>query len=203
MQDYRAPLEPENFYHLYNHSNGNDVIFKTHENYMFFMRQYTQRVVPVCDTFAYCLMPNHFHFLIRVLPENKLEKYFQQKYERRYKKAFLNFQTFGKLVSKEFSNLFSSYTQAFNTQKGRIGSLFNPNFKQKKIDSEKYLIKTVHYIHNNPIHHGFVGKIEDWKYSSYLALITTKPTLLKRNEVIEWFDDLQNFKFFHKQNIDV
>lgn len=201
MQDYKVPLEPGNFYHLYNHANGNDSIFKTHENYMFFMRKYIRHISPVCETFSYCLMPNHFHLLIRIHADEKLEKYFREKYERKFDKSLKTFKTLGKFVSKEFANFFSSYSQAFNKQQGRMGSLFIPNFKRKIIDNNEYLLQVVHYIHNNPVHHKFAGKIDEWKYSSYHELISVEPTFLMRNEVLEWFGSLENFKSVHNKNI--
>jgi hypothetical protein len=70
MATQRVPLVPRQTYHFYNHANGNDVLFRTDENYRYFLKQYVKHLCPVFDTFAYCLLPNHFHFLIRVKDEN-------------------------------------------------------------------------------------------------------------------------------------
>ncbi|MFH1320259.1 MAG: hypothetical protein ABII90_06340 [Bacteroidota bacterium] len=193
-----VPLEPDKYYQIYNHANGNDDIFINESNYHYFLKKYAEYINPVTDTFAYCLMPNHFHFLIRLKEEKKLKEYFVKKYTRRYERAFQKSQTFGKLVSKEFSNLFSSYTQSFNKEQGRKGSLFMPNFKRKEVNDIKYLRKLVHYIHYNPVEHGFCEKIEDWKFSSYNTILSCKPTLLMREEVIELFEDRENIIYCHQ-----
>lgn len=189
MQNKQAVLEPDGMYHIYNRANGSECLFVSDENYRFFLQQYQKYIEPIAVTWCYCLMPNHFHFLVRVKSKAELEA------------TFPKFQTLEKLdlvLSKQFSNLFSSYTQAFNKMNGRKGSLFMKNFKRKAIADSKYLIKLIHYIHYNPIEAGLSAKPEGWKYSSYSAIVVNKPTNINRNEVITLFEDLGNFKFCHQ-----
>jgi REP element-mobilizing transposase RayT len=60
------PLQPGEVYHLYNRGNNREDIFREGRNYLYFLELYTHHVHPVVDTFAYCLMRNHFHLLVRV-----------------------------------------------------------------------------------------------------------------------------------------
>jgi putative transposase len=62
--NYSEPLLCNRYYHLFNHAIGSDNLFKEKENYLYFLRKYGIYISPVCQTYAYCLMPNHFHFLI-------------------------------------------------------------------------------------------------------------------------------------------
>ena len=71
-------------------------------------------------------------------------------------------------------------------------------FKRKRIKDDKYLVKLVHYIHYNPVEAGLTDNPEEWKYSSYNAILSGRPTLILRNEVIEWFGDKENFIYCHK-----
>lgn len=132
-------------------------------------------------------MPNHFHFLIKVKSENRLMDL----------EDYQNFKNKSLFVSKQFSNLFSSYTQAFNKQQGRRGNLFTRPFKRKEILDEIYFRKLVHYIHHNPVEAGLCEKPKEWVYSSYNALVSQKPTLLNRLEVLKYFDTVENFKYVH------
>ncbi|MBN1118164.1 MAG: hypothetical protein JXA77_13225, partial [Bacteroidales bacterium] len=66
MKDYRTHLEPNNYYHIFNHAVGNENLFVEDKNYAFFLDKFEKYIVEFIDVFAYCLMPNHFHFLIRV-----------------------------------------------------------------------------------------------------------------------------------------
>ena len=190
MKDTSVQLSPDCFYHVYNRANGKEKIFRSKENYRFFLQQYRDFISPIADTFCYCLMPNHFHFLIRI--KNAVE------IKETLKESFQKYGTAEKLASKQFSKLFSSYTQSFNKVENRMGSLFMKNFKRKIITDQKYLFKLIHYIHYNPIEARICDNPEEWEHSSYKALISNNPTYLKRNEVINWYDDLNNFIYVHK-----
>ncbi len=152
----------------------------------------SKHINSAADTFAYCLMPNHFHFFIRLkeLPLQGLQT-LEGVEESTIEGSF----------SKAFSNLCNGYTQAYNKRFGRKGSLFVPRFKRKEVDSLEYSCTLIRYIHLNPVIHGFVKNPEDWIYSSYSSHISLKPTLLYRDEVISWFDDVSNFKALHKEKI--
>jgi REP element-mobilizing transposase RayT len=199
-------LIPECSYHIYNHSNGNDLLFKDAKNYFFFLDKYQKFISPVADTFVYCLMPNHFHLLVQIKKETDIilelsSKNAKRKYDMlettSEKEKFVSL-----YVSKQFSNLFSSYTQAFNKVYNRMGSLFIKNFKRKRINDNNYFLKLIVYIHLNPVTHKFVQKPDDWKYSSYNTILSSKPTFVKREEVIELYGDVENFKFCHTNEID-
>lgn len=54
----------DQFYHIYNQGNNRQLVFSDHEDCINFLGRVRKHVLPVCDIFAYCLMPNHFHFLV-------------------------------------------------------------------------------------------------------------------------------------------
>ena len=68
----QQPLIPGVTYHIYNRGNNGETIFPEERNYEYFMQLYGKYISPIADTFAYCLMPNHFHFLIRIKGEDDL-----------------------------------------------------------------------------------------------------------------------------------
>ena len=72
---YREQFEAETFFHIFNHAVGNESLFKNNENFCFFLKKYNEHTESIWDTFAYCLMPNHFHLLIKVKPIEILEQY--------------------------------------------------------------------------------------------------------------------------------
>lgn len=201
-------MQPNTFYHIYNRANGNEVLYLSDENAAFFLRRYEHFVAPWVDTFCYCLMPNHFHFLIRTKNRdvilNELERWKNQDPEG-FLERFPKLQTLEilktpegieKFLSKQFSNLFSSYTLAFNKQQGRMGSLFMKNFKRKEIYDEQYLKNLVVYIHNNPVEAYLCKRPEDWQFSSYEHILSAR-SIPQHQEVIDWFGDSDNFKARH------
>lgn len=64
-----AVLQPGRFYHVLNRGNNRENLFVEKRNYRYFLQLYAQFLSPIADTYAYCLMPNHFHLLIRVKPQ--------------------------------------------------------------------------------------------------------------------------------------
>ncbi len=185
------PFTYDNFYHVYNRGiNGCD-IFRENENYSYFLKLYDQHISPIADTFAWVLMPNHFHLLVRVKEDPR--------------KNLTGFQNLSGLKPPHqyFSNLFNAYSKAFNKRNNRHGGLFERPFKRKPVNSIEYLRQLLLYVHNNPVHHGFCNHPMEYPWSSYLTCITVKPTRLKRETVIGWFDDEANFNYMHNQKVNV
>lgn len=191
------PLQPDLFYHIYNHAVDKNNIFVSERNYEFFLQRYAEHIEPIANTYAFCLLPNHFHFAVKIKSPDEIK-------ELRTLSKFQTLTKFttGNFLSKQFSNLFSSYTQAFNKQQDRSGTLFQRPFKRKPIDNNEYFKNLIYYIHYNPVHHGFVRDLRDWKWSSFESYFSEKATKLKRDEVISWFKDKNSFYLYHKKQID-
>jgi putative transposase len=209
MGSVRIPFEPEKYYHVYNHGNGNDNIFRNDDNYYYFLRKYGEYLSPILDTYAYCLMPNHFHFLVRIKSEEELLKTVKRQPPQGLealagvgKPTEVNNINLSKIVSQHFSNFLNGYTQAFNKQYERKGSLFLDNIRRKTVETEYYFTQLIFYIHNNPVHHGFTKDLADWKFSSYWAFLLNKETKLQKEQVLGWFGGQNDYKNFHKQGAD-
>ena len=198
-------LQPDTFYHIYNRANGNEILFKSDENYSFFLRKYKQYISPICNTYCYCLMPNHFHFLIEIKSQAELELFFNQKTSSsitlQAKPDPQGFKNLEGLITQQFSNFFNCYVKAFNKQYNRKGSLLMHPFKRKKISTQQYLLQLVKYIHLNPVEAKLCSSSQLWDYSSYASLVSDKETLLMRSAVIEWFNDASNFKRVHQTEL--
>jgi len=191
------------YYHIYNHANGFENIFNEERNYRFFLEKYQFYISPIADTLAYCLMPNHFHFLIKIKSEEELRGWLELTSQKFADKGDRNtFEKFKveKIISKQFSKLFSCYTQSFNKVYNRRGSLFVPNYKRKEITSEEYLKQAFIYIHNNPVKHGFVRKPDEWNFSSYHAYIFEKENFVKKNCILNYFDSVESLRASHIDN---
>mgnify|MGYP006205848243 CR=1 FL=1 len=142
-------FECEYIYHVYTHANGKDLIFREEENYRYFLNKLIKYIIPIAEIYAYCLMPNHFHLLLRFKKIGEILNIDEHKY-----------------LMKQFSNLLNSYAKAYNKRYNRKGSLFLDYLKRKKVSDEKYLVKLLHYIHNNPVKDKTVSAPEDYYFSS-------------------------------------
>lgn len=190
------PLEFGNFYHIYNRGINSCNLFEETTNYEYFLSLYEHHISPVAITYAWVLMKNHFHFLVRIKDEKELLFFTPDR--------FINL-TGVKLPKphQNFSNLFNAYCKAFNKRNKRHGSLFERPFKRKLVSNPEYLKHLVLYIHNNPVNHGFVENIIDYPWSSYLTCISDKPLQIQSNSVIEWFKDEISFKKMHLTGCNV
>jgi putative transposase len=187
MKSNTLPIKPETWYHIYNRGvNGCD-IFSNKQNYNYFLRKYSNYIPLVAETYAYCLLKNHFHLLIKTKTEEEILKSFSNKPEK--KAEFL--------ISKQFSHLFNSYAQAFNKQQDRTGLLFETPFRRKEIDTDSYFATLIFYIHANAQKHHVSNDFRKWEFSSYQTYLSNKPTKLNRVAGLEWFDGLKNFIAFH------
>ncbi|MCO5229982.1 MAG: transposase [Chitinophagales bacterium] len=181
------------YYHIYNHSNGNENLFLNVGNYSFFLKKYAEHIHPICQTYAYCLMPNHFHLLVKIRDKEEIQDSLNLDSKEDISP---------KMISKRFSNFFSSYTQAFNKMHNRRGSLFMKNFKRKLVLTDFYFINLIQYIHYNPVHHGFTKSVDEWEWSSYLSFLSNKKTLLEREIVLEWMNGIDGYLRLHCQEVD-
>jgi putative transposase len=201
MINTKEQLAPGATYHIYNRANGSEKVFLSSENYNYFIEKYKFYISPIAETFCYCLMPNHFHFLIRIRDEKNLIKFLSDKVSPSTLQGFKTLeglpQNLPKLISLQFSHFFNCYTQAFNKQHQRKGSLLMHPYKRKKVTDKNYLLNLVHYIHFNPIESRLCNKLEDWNYSSYQKILSLEKGFLSSIEVINWFEDFQNFLVFH------
>ncbi|MEK7225078.1 MAG: hypothetical protein AAB221_05295, partial [Bacteroidota bacterium] len=190
-------------YHLFNHANGRENLFTEQKNYVFFLERLSQHVLPIAHIYAYCLMPNHFHLLLKIRKKNLLQGYYRQKKEKQLAmqsgisveipQLILQEEELVKQVSKSFSNMFNSYTQAFNKMYNRMGSLFMQNMKREEVFDEESFFRLVYYIHNNPVRHRFVKKPDAWPHSSYKIFLSDKSTKLERDYVLKAFGGADKF----------
>ena len=67
-------LQPNTSYHIFNHANGFENVFREDENFRFFLEKYREFISPVAETYAYCLLPNHFHLVVRIRKREIIEE---------------------------------------------------------------------------------------------------------------------------------
>lgn len=267
--DITEKLESGEFYHIYNHGAGERDLFREPDNYEYFLGLYDKYISPIADTYAWVLMPNHFHVLVRI-KENVIYRYAYN--ERlglidakriidgegdvdadrivnadrsndavrlgeavRFRFEEVKWQTISLneppdlIASKgpvsvdrrnnidksirikefkipqphlHFSHMANAYSKYINKLYETRGALFERPFKRRLIDSKGYLKQAFIYIHNNPVYHGFCSRPGDYPWSSYETCTSKKKTKLKRDEVLQWFDNLKDFATEHEKDIE-
>jgi putative transposase len=213
-----SPLLYDTYYHVYNRGNNRENIFIQERNYTHFLNLHFKYIEPIAETFAYCLLRNHFHMLVRIRSEEQILDGLKtlkvstanQRFARQMDLANPNPNQPGKPLgsglglgstypSHQFSHFFNAYAKAINAAYGRTGSLFQHPFGRVPITSDRQFWNVIAYIHQNPQKHRFVDDFRDWKYSSYGILIADLPTRLQRESVLDWFGGKQSYLDLHTQ----
>jgi len=179
-------------FHIYNRGNNSDKVFYSRRNYLFFIEKMNTYISPYADILAWCLMPNHFHFMVSV---NEVELMLPNGLNHveiidpltGTERVGIKTRTFNQSIGI----MLRSYTNAIHNQEGRTGALFQEETKAIILtdnisyipsyfpsafgaiitayqdDDMSYAERCFHYIHQNPVSSHMVKKAEDWEFSSY------------------------------------
>ena len=171
---------PDKYYHIFNRGANGKVIFYTPANYNYFLKLIDKFLLPYCTIISYCLLPNHFHLLIRT------------------HESHWDISEYRKMITRQFKGLFVTYAMAINKQEHLIGNLFDPKYKRLEITDDDYLKYLIFYIHYNPEKHGYVKDFTEYQFSSFQAVLSHSETKVDRNLSVELFGDIDNFKNYHR-----
>ncbi len=174
------------YFHIYNRGVNGENLFREEKNYYYFLEQYRYYCADILETLAYCLLKNHFHLLVRVKKNIEIPR--TDGKEGTYR---LN-------ASKQLGHFFNSYAQSVNKTYNRTGPLFESPFERKLVDDETYLVSMIYYCHRNPVHHGFVSDLREWKFSSYHPIMENDNSIVTASEVIKRFGNISHFEETHK-----
>jgi putative transposase len=172
MINYFQIYESNKFYHIYNHACGDKNLFNTHEDYIDFLEKYDKYFSQIFHLVAYCLMPNHFHFLIKVREESDVKFILINNVDSKAKEDYLAQSiSLNSLIEDQYRRLYSAYAIKYNKKHNETGQLFLKKHKRISINEDTRLKHILCYIHHNPIHHKFKKDFNEWQYSSYAKYI--------------------------------
>lgn len=157
------PFAKDHVYHIFNRGCNKDSIFFNQANYFYLLRKMKEsRDKYGANILAYCLMTNHYHFLVQQLTDRPLSDWVQM--------------------------LFNGYVQGINKQQNRTGRLFEGPAQHVLGENEAYFIHLARYIHLNPVEAGMVTKAEEWQFSNYAEWVGIRPgTMIDHDFVKTYF----------------
>lgn len=172
MARRNVPFLPNQYYHIYNRGAHRIDIFRSDADYGFLLKLIKEQALKCnISVIAYCLMHNHYHFLVRQNGEDKISKFMQA--------------------------IFNVYSKAFNSKYGLSGTLFEGPFGAIHVDKNEHLLHLCRYIHRNPLEAGIVMAPEQWHYSNYLEFIEQRNgTLVDKDFVKENFGSSEEYREF-------
>jgi putative transposase len=157
-------FHPHHLYHVYNQGNNRQLIFNSGDDCQTFLNMAVTSLLPHGSMVAYCLMPNHFHFMLGT--DERVTELVKQ----------------GGLLLDPLTNsirrLLTGYARVYNQRNQRSGSLFRQKTKAlclTDMDAAKkpltggrsHVFNCFHYIHQNPLRAKLVTSLSDWPYSSF------------------------------------
>lgn len=208
MSYRKTPIVQDEIYHVFNRGVGRQPIFLSTRDYQraldvfkfyiykkpslrfsFYNRlpddqkkkffdEMVKSVTPIVEVICFCLMPNHFHFLLKNLTEDGIKQF--------------------------ISNFQNSYAKYFNIKTDRIGTLFQQNFKAVRIESDEQLIHVSRYIHLNPVTSYLIeaNHIENYLWSSYPNYLLDESTYIFKDPVLGQFNSIESYKRFVLDQVD-
>lgn len=169
------PIDLGSIYHIYNRGVNKGLIFFNEKNYQYFIYKMAYHFQEKASVLAYCLMPNHFHLIIKVIDSNFIQKGLQP--------------------------FMIAYSRAINNEQNRIGPLFQGHYQSNLIDDDSYLLECIKYIHLNPVKAGIVERPQDWQFSSYKQYLSNnKLTMIDSSFIFHFFDTINEFVEFSEDD---
>lgn len=163
MGSRRVPLIRGQYYHIYNRAIAGNLLFREERNYIFFLSRIEMYILPSAELIAYCLMPNHYHFILKLITNN---------------------------ISDAMKRLALSYTKSYQVVYDQKGHLFQGPFRRSLISDLNYLVHLSRYIHLNPVKANLVQQAERWDHSSYQEYIGLRETdYLNPAPILSSFED--------------
>ena len=200
------PLTSGTFYHIYNRGNNHDNIFFQERNYAYFLELWWKHINPIAETWAYCLLRNHFHVVVYIKNKEDLSGFSRAAARNGAgaDRVLTRSDSLGNLTglkppSQYFSNFFNAYARGVNIATQRTGALFQRPFKRIPVGSTSYLTRLIVYIHQNPQKHHFTEDFREWNYSSYHELTSEVSTHLRRDRIMQYFGSKEDFVRIHQE----
>jgi len=164
-------------YHIMLRGINQQVIFEEEEDYLKFIETLKDyKAVSGYKVFAYCLMSNHVHILIKVEKEDL------------------------DLIMKRIAG---RYVYWYNWKYYRKGHLFQDRFKSEVVEDDSYFLTVIRYIHQNPVKAGIVKNIDQYKYSSYNDYIKNENYIIDTELALEMLSKEKFIEFNNEKNEDV
>ncbi len=208
-------LEATKIYQLDYFHTSNERLFQVEGDYVVFLKQYAELFSPMVETFAFCLLPNSIHLLVRMKEEQELFTFLKS--NNRIPEENLSFSEYSNLASgtanlvgnifslqinKQLALLLNTFSQERNKNHQLKTNLLKQRFVKNEISSEEQLKQAMISIHCSPKKESLIGNLVDWKFSSFAAYLSDKPSLLNRDYPMQIFDGRENFIAAHKIESD-
>ncbi|MFN5793904.1 MAG: hypothetical protein ACK455_03830 [Bacteroidota bacterium] len=201
-------LLPDKIYLVSSVSSVDTAFFSKEEDYLLFLKLYKENLSSVLSTLSFCLLPNELHLVIKINAEQDLFNFYKQNdffpdeneslesiKKLNQSLAAQNFNVFDKHTQKLFTNFLNTFVAESKNQKQlSFNKIAKQGFSKVELNSNQDIVSTITNLHLLPIKYKYGSQISDWKYSSYQAILSDKPSSINRDFVLNIFGNKEKFK---------
>jgi REP element-mobilizing transposase RayT len=202
-----SQLLPDKTYLLSATSSDVNLFFSNDQDYLLFLKLYKENLSSILSTLSFCLLPNELHLVIKINAEQDLFNFYKQNdffpdeneslesiKKLNQSLAAQNFNVFDKHTQKLFTNFLNSFvTESKNQKQMSFNKIAKQGFSKVELNNDE-IVSTITNLHLLPIKYKYCSQISDWKYSSYQAILSDKPSSVNRDFVLNIFGNKEKFK---------
>ena len=196
--NYWQSLDYDCHYHIYNRTVDGVTLFRSDVDYKSFLKKYTKYFQPYLSTYAYCLIPNHFHFIIKVNSKEQILLAAENDTSLSAQNLIQEKGSVSNFLADLFKRFFSSIAKSYNYRHNHKGAVFSERVKRVWIQNDDRLRYLIAYVHHNPIHHLLEQSYDKWIYSSYSSFLSEKAKILDLETAFQLYGGRTQFLEFHK-----
>jgi putative transposase len=202
-----SQLLPDKTYLLSATSSDVNLFFSNDQDYLLFLKLYKENLNSILSTLSFCLLPNELHLVIKINAEQDLFNFYKQNdffpdeneslesiKKLNQSLAAQNFNIFDKHTQKLFTNFLNSFVAESKNQKQlSFNKIAKQGFSKVELNNDE-IVSTITNLHLLPIKYKYCSQISDWKFSSYQAILSDKPSSIDRDSVLNLFGNKEKFK---------
>ena len=208
-EKYKAPFLPGSYYHIVCKSIDGLILFNEEKDYRVFKERFKQFTSAFFEVWAYNLIPNHTHHIIKTRPAQEIAETISGFQKEEQSKAMLRFldaikdeNSFDEMIERQMNSLLVSYANYCNNKRGRKGGIFQKPFKRIRIEDDSHLQEAIIYTNANAQKHKLVRDFKEHPYSSYADIINGNGQFTEIDKQIGFFGGLDNFINIHKSQVE-
>lgn len=205
--EFKAPFKPESFYHIVCKSVDGIDLFREDADYKVFQQRFKQFTNIIFDAWAYCLLANHAHYIVKTKTAETILKTINEPDNATLAmNSWLydpdNELLFDVMAERQMNSFLVSFANYSNNKYSRKGGLFQKPFRRIEVVDDSHLQQAIIYTHANAQKHALVKDFKDHPYNSYTATVHNDPIFTDTKSVVDFFGGIEKFKSIHKSQVE-
>jgi putative transposase len=204
---YKAPFEFTSHYHLLFRSIDGIPLFKSINEKQFFLEKWKRFTDFIFETWAYCLLENHVHIIVKIKSAEEIELGLTKLPNESKTKSINQFletktaELFETVAERQLNSFMVSYANTYNNIIERKGGVFQQPFRRSLIFEDAHLQQAIVYVHANAQKHGLIKDFQEHNYNSYHDIIDGNESIVNAEAVLTFFGGIEKFISIHNEQV--